>query len=209
MFGISLVIKKVSVVSSEHRRKRVRIQVVLLGINILMKSRTYPQLYYQYSSSTIIAFIFSFFLSLTDMTTPGQSGPRSDGNEEEIHIPHRSMRLSSVIQDTRWGSLTLLQGCTRCILQPQSFYNDDFNIKLPMKFHIPLDKKRMPVSLIENCSEFWNFNQLIMITFCSTSKRVAGGSLSKEFTRGVMVIVVGNGHGNTSSNPGRDWLHLT
>ena len=27
--------------------------------------------------------------------------------------------------------------------------------------------------------------------------------------RGVMVIVAGNGHGDTSSNPGRDWLHFT
>ena len=26
--------------------------------------------------------------------------------------------------------------------------------------------------------------------------------------RGVMVIVVGNGHGDTSSSPGRDWLHF-
>ena len=26
---------------------------------------------------------------------------------------------------------------------------------------------------------------------------------------GVMVIVVGNGHGDTSSNPGRDWLPFT
>ena len=26
---------------------------------------------------------------------------------------------------------------------------------------------------------------------------------------GVMVIVVGNGHGDTSSNPGRNWLHFT
>ena len=26
--------------------------------------------------------------------------------------------------------------------------------------------------------------------------------------RGVMVIVVGNEHGDTSSNPGRDWLHF-
>ena len=26
---------------------------------------------------------------------------------------------------------------------------------------------------------------------------------------GVMVIVVGNGHCDTSSNPGRDWLHFT
>ena len=26
---------------------------------------------------------------------------------------------------------------------------------------------------------------------------------------GVIVIVVGNEHGDTSSNPGRDWLHFT
>ena len=26
---------------------------------------------------------------------------------------------------------------------------------------------------------------------------------------GVMVVVVGNGHSDTSSNPGRDWLHFT
>ena len=26
---------------------------------------------------------------------------------------------------------------------------------------------------------------------------------------GVMVIIVGNGHGDTSSNPGQDWLHFT
>ena len=25
---------------------------------------------------------------------------------------------------------------------------------------------------------------------------------------GVMVIIVGNGHGEMSSNPGRDWLHF-
>ena len=27
--------------------------------------------------------------------------------------------------------------------------------------------------------------------------------------RGVMVIVIGNGHGDPSSNPGWDWLHFT
>ena len=27
--------------------------------------------------------------------------------------------------------------------------------------------------------------------------------------RGVMVIFAGNGLGDTSSNPGRDWLHFT
>ena len=33
--------------------------------------------------------------------------------------------------------------------------------------------------------------------------------LSDGGARGVMVIVVGNGHSDTSSNPGPDWLHLT
>ena len=28
-------------------------------------------------------------------------------------------------------------------------------------------------------------------------------------SHGVMVIVVGNEHSDTSSNPGRDWLHFT
>ena len=34
-------------------------------------------------------------------------------------------------------------------------------------------------------------------------------SLHKFKAHGVMVIVVGNGHGDASSNPGRDWLHFT
>ena len=34
-------------------------------------------------------------------------------------------------------------------------------------------------------------------------KRFQGGA------RGVMVTVVGNGHSDTSSNPGRDWLYFT
>ena len=33
--------------------------------------------------------------------------------------------------------------------------------------------------------------------------------LLRYIPRGVMVVVVGNGHGDTSSNPGRDWLHFT
>ena len=31
----------------------------------------------------------------------------------------------------------------------------------------------------------------------------------KGGAHGVMVIVLGNGHGDTSSNPGRDWLYFT
>ena len=35
------------------------------------------------------------------------------------------------------------------------------------------------------------------------------GSYATGGARGVMVIVIGNEHGDTSSNPGRDWLHFT
>ena len=35
------------------------------------------------------------------------------------------------------------------------------------------------------------------------------GASSKKGAHGVMVIVVGIGHGDTSSNPGRDWLRFT
>ena len=40
---------------------------------------------------------------------------------------------------------------------------------------------------------------------------VCGGArgVNCGVARGVMVIVVGNGHGDTSSNPRRDWLHFT
>ena len=38
---------------------------------------------------------------------------------------------------------------------------------------------------------------------CLTSTCIFGGA------RGVMVIVAGYGHGDTSSNPGWDWLHFT
>ena len=36
-----------------------------------------------------------------------------------------------------------------------------------------------------------------------------GNNNKDEGARDVMVIVVGNGHGDTSSNPGRDRLHFT
>ena len=35
------------------------------------------------------------------------------------------------------------------------------------------------------------------------------GSSDSSYNRGVMVIAAGNGYGDMSSNPGRDWLHFT
>ena len=54
--------------------------------------------------------------------------------------------------------------------------------------------------------KFQFFNSLKLLLYCDGTQSYItndGGAL------GVMVIVVGNGHGDTSSNPGQDWLHFT
>ena len=48
---------------------------------------------------------------------------------------------------------------------------------------------------------WWWLTELVESTHCGSNKGFCA--------RGVMVIVVGNEHGDTSSNPGRDWSHFT
>ena len=50
---------------------------------------------------------------------------------------------------------------------------------------------------------WWNFSLFTRHTYLILLSVKPGGAC------GVMVIVVGNGHGDTGSNPGRDWLHFT
>ena len=50
---------------------------------------------------------------------------------------------------------------------------------------------------------------LLMFFFFSTIFLYENSPPAWGGARGVMVIVVGNGHGDTSSNPGRDWWHFT
>ena len=57
-------------------------------------------------------------------------------------------------------------------------------------------------------TQFWSHYQMLNEqTRIGLRKLDAYNSLGGA--HGVMVIVVGNGHGDTSSNPGRDWLHFT
>ena len=56
---------------------------------------------------------------------------------------------------------------------------------------------------------FWYSHQMIIE---GTGDMEAGGPVDTIQTtgaRGVVVIAVGNEHGDTISNPGRDWLHFT
>ena len=55
-------------------------------------------------------------------------------------------------------------------------------------------------------------NHEIMANIISTGGEVAWRRILRfngGGAHGVMVIIVGNGYGDTSSNPRRDWLHFT
>ena len=43
----------------------------------------------------------------------------------------------------------------------------------------------------------------------NTKRKPGERNIYNGGAHGVMVIVIGNGHGNMSSNPGWDWLHFT
>ena len=63
--------------------------------------------------------------------------------------------------------------------------------------------KRSSKDLASLCkNQTWR-SCLAHIFMVSSDRFMNGGA------RSVMVIVVGNGHSNTSSNPGQDWLHFT
>ena len=60
-------------------------------------------------------------------TTPGQSGPESNGNEEVLHISQGPSITGTSPSDCfvsypghTLGCFTSLQRCSQCILQPQS-----------------------------------------------------------------------------------------
>ena len=79
----------------------------------------------QFSISMLLV-LFNPDRALSGATTSGQSGPGSDGNKGILRIPQSSSITGISPPDCllsypghTLGSLTLLQRCSRCILQPQ------------------------------------------------------------------------------------------
>ena len=78
----------------------------------------------QFSISIQFSSIWPIDWVLSGATTPAQRGPGSDGNTlhslKLLHYWNLTIRWFRVkIQDTRWGSLTPLQRCSRCFLRPK------------------------------------------------------------------------------------------
>ena len=85
--------------------------------------------------------------TLSSVTTPGQSGPESDGNEGALLI-HQSPCITgtpssdSVISKTHVGGwdITPLQICYRCIVQSQPIGLCLYNSIISLFVHISLSK---------------------------------------------------------------------
>ena len=82
-----------------------------------------------------------------------------------------------------------------------------FNTKFPIYSFLTL------TLVFKHWNKFQRINIFYLIFHCSTTAWIDSKSFTfntaMRGTRGVLVIVVGNGHADTSSNPGRDWLHFT
>ena len=80
----------------------------------------------QFCISTQFSSILPIDRTLSGATTPGQSGPGSNGNAEVLRIPQSSSITGTSSSDClllyaehSLGGLTPLQKCSRCILQSQ------------------------------------------------------------------------------------------
>ena len=151
------------------------------------------------------------------ITNPDQSRPRSIVNEMVTHIlqsfrigASQSNCLVLCPRHALCRVLTPHRRCSWCILQSTGLQ------KMEIKMEEKNDNRRVRT----------------MVLYCHLLSLVSGGGgvthkfialvtairdfpvktlLTKSYkshARDVMVIVVGNGHGDTSSNLGRDWLHF-
>ena len=73
----------------------------------------------QLSMSTQFSFILPIDRTLSSVTTPGQSGPRIEGNDGVLHIPRSSSITATSpsdclvsYQDTRWEEVSTPYGET-------------------------------------------------------------------------------------------------
>ena len=89
-----------------------------------------------------------------------------------------------------------------CILnEDELYFYQNMQLKLMDEFQFCV---KITLYLGSKITEAWKCSLEYTVIWSYPDYIPSAGS-----ARGVMVIVVGNWHGDTSSNPGRDWLHFT
>ena len=104
--------------------------IVRAGEFFVLTVRYFQELLYNGHNLTLIICLHTvcsiWFINmiLSDATTPGKSGPGSNGNEGVLQIPQisrfpksRNQMVQCHIQGHSLEGLTTLQRCSRCILQ--------------------------------------------------------------------------------------------
>ena len=110
--------------------------------------------------------------------------------------------IDTLTQEDFYGALhKLLERCNKCIPAGGDYFEGVQSFMCVLSIKVPIRKKS---------------GDLLKAPRTFTFGRIPFGKVWTPYppkyiggARGVMVIVVGNGHGDTSSNPGPDWLHFT
>ena len=136
--------------------------------------------------------IKQFYLTLSGATTPGQSGPGSDGNEEVLRIPKSpSVTGASPLdcwvsdQEYSWRGLTPVQRCSRGIWQPYptglSGEGIRFIERSCLRFHVVVSSFFFHTILL-NTNIFIRFISSIDCTITDTTSwnKSGSGNINKE-----------------------------
>ena len=143
----------------------------------------------QFTISTQLRSIWPIDRTLSSGTSPGQSGPGSYGNKGILRVTQSSSFTGTSPSDCLvWYIRTLVRGFLSTAEKQLGVF---YSLKRLSNFSL---NKNIINSTFEN---------LKCHCMHKSNHYYRGG------VRGVMVIVVGNGHGDMSSNPGRDWKHFT
>ena len=101
--------------------KTVPFQTIQVSVSTVSMSKTVLFQTIQFRISTHFSFIISIDRTQSGATTPGVMAMKGYFTfpEAPVLLELHYQIVSRHIQEARWGSLTLLQRSSRCILQPQ------------------------------------------------------------------------------------------
>ena len=183
------------------------VQLRIISTQFQCKKKLFFFKQFSLAFSTQFSSIWPIDRTLSGATSPGQSEPGSDGNEGVLRIPQSSRitRISPSDFLVSYPGHSLGVGGSYSSAKPTEQINKCILVYRWICIYILLNKVlHWKSSWLYWC--FWlGTNDGFYIIFHSYFHYIN----SLLGARGVMVIVVGNGHGDTSSNPGWDWLYFT
>ena len=132
------------------------------------------------------------------------------------------LNLESVLESEThriWGGVEILKDNLMLARWPDILESTTKNVRADHRVKLKeSEKKKKYQDFARELKKLRNMKMIAILNVIDVLGKVTRGLIQgldgmelrdRVGARGVMVIVIGNGHGDTSLNPGRDWLHFT